>query len=117
MVLFTIIFIGCVMVPVLLSAFIAFDVLIRRMYRDHRDQWESLGRPHGMMWHATETNRFSFKSDFARKKLQFTWLFRTPEWVKCDISATRWIWWLRFAVFFWNAGIIGVFIAWKLLIV
>lgn len=101
---------GCILVGILLSAFAAFDVLVKRMYRDHRSEWESAGRPTAMFWRPEEVGWFSLKSEFAMKRLQFVWLFKTPEWVQHDTSAKRWLWWLRTAVGIWNLAIVGVLV-------
>ena len=108
MLTFTIIFLFAVMLPTLIFSFVAFDILIRKLYQDHREEWEKHGRPCGMMWHAKETERAIFKSDTSMKKLQFVWLFITPDWIKNDFNATHWIRWFRFAVLFWNLSLSGL---------
>lgn len=99
---------GCILVGILFSAFVAFDVLIKLMYHAHKSEWEAAGRPTAMFWRPEEVGRFSLRSDFAMKRLQFLWLFKTPEWIKRDPSARKWLWWLRTAVAVWNLAILSL---------
>jgi hypothetical protein len=99
---------GFILVGILLSAFVAFDVLIKLMYRDHKSEWEANGHPTAMFWRPEEVGWFAFRSDFAMKRLQFLWLFKTPEWIRHDASAMRLLWWLRAAVAFWNLSIVAL---------
>ena len=100
----------------LLSAFVAFDVLVRLMYRDHRMEWEAAGRPVGMFWRPQEVGRFALRSDFAMQRLSFVWLFRTPVWMDGNAVAKKWLLWLRVSVLVWNTFIIillvGFFHGW-----
>ena len=84
-------------VPLLFS-FRMFDKLVKKLYEEHRRQWETDGRPIGLMWRPKEVSMFSSASDWAGKKLQSRWVFKTPEWTKRDPVALQWLWQFRLSV-------------------
>lgn len=106
----TIVFLCVLLVADLLSVFVAFDVLVKLMYRNHRTEWEAAGRPAGMFWRPPEVDGFAFMSGFAMQRLSFVWLFRTPVWIGGDAAAKRWLLWLRLSVLVWNAFIITLLV-------
>src|SRR4051812_37894826 len=66
-------------VGALLYGFIEFDRLVRAEHQLHRAAWESDGSPCGFFW--WPPGSFPFEGYFARTRVAFAWLFRTPSWV------------------------------------
>jgi hypothetical protein len=93
---------------VLLTAFWMFDKLVRLEYASYRADWEQDGRPNGFLFHPPETKELDApRSWVAFNRCAFAWLFRTPEWMRQDERALRWVFWLRVSVLTWNVGILG----------
>lgn len=65
-----------------LIAFRYFDVAIKSMHDDHRDEWEKTGRPSGFFWAAP--GNFDIMARMASNKARGAfirrWLFSTPKW-------------------------------------
>ena len=93
---------------VLLCAFWAFDTLVKKLYHQYPEEWESAGRPRGFFWSHDFRGFFSITSYLAMQKLAIVWLFKTPEWVKREESSFRRLSFFRKAVIIWNVG----FLAW-----
>ena len=96
-----------VLIAFLLSAFFAFDQLIRIEYEQHRDAWESDGKPVGFFWRAKECSLVG--SGGARMWLTVYWLFQTPTWVATSPALQRKLRRLRLSLLVWNAGFITWF--------
>src|SRR5438105_8579337 len=101
----------CLLLPLLLACFKAFDRLVRLEYASHRSAWESDGRPRGFFWCPADAT--PLRSYFAQQRLSFTWLFSTPYWVRRDPSASRLLKHLRRLVLAWNiAMVVAAGIVW-----
>jgi hypothetical protein len=92
--------IGLLFIFLMLSAFYFFDRLVKIQYSDFRDEWKRTGAPHGFFWFPKESAS-SLKvlprasSTRARTKSLFSWLFRTPEWIKENQAARAHIFKMR----------------------
>jgi len=98
-----------VLVPVLLAAFMVLDRLVRLEYSSHRPSWELDGRPRGMLWIPPEGNLL--RGSLALLRLSWSWLFRTPGWMRQDKGALRLVWWMRILVLVWNLGVVATAVA------
>lgn len=84
--------IGLLFIFLMLAAFYFFDRLLKIQYSDFKDEWKRAGTPHGFFWIPKESAS-SLKvlprasATRARTKSLFSWLFRTPEWIKRDPAA------------------------------
>lgn len=67
------------MMVCVLSILIAFDVILRRQYEHHREEWLASGKPCGIFYCPSETTRW--RGDTKMKKLQLRWVFRAPSWI------------------------------------
>ena len=98
--------------PVLIYAFLLLDGLIRAEYELEKAAWEADGRPAGFFWRSPECTWF--RSDMARNRIAFAWLFQTPPWVAraahCRTRLRR----LRIAVLAWNVTIVTLFVCYLL---
>jgi len=94
--------------PVLIYAFVAFDRLVRAEYEMDRTSWEADGSPAGFFWRSPECRWL--RSDMARGRLCFRWLFRTPAWVSQSARSRMWLSHLRISVLAWNVGMVAFFI-------
>lgn len=97
--------------PILLYGFWMFDVLVRAEYTNHRDLWESDGKPHGMFWTPREVRTLSgigvsFRSSSARNRCLRRWLFKTPQWIQDDKAAFAILRRLRVCVATWNISLL-----------
>jgi hypothetical protein len=101
------------LIPLLIVLFYAlrlFDRLIRAEYEQHRQIWETDGRPAGFFWRAEGCGRFDIISQFARTRLSLLWLFRTPSWVMETPTFRVWLRQHRWAVLVWNIGVLIWFV-------
>jgi hypothetical protein len=89
---------------VLVYGFISFDRLLRIEHEQNRPAWEVDGRPAGFFWRARECSWM--RSDLARGRLAFVWLFRTPSWVSDSAASTVALRRFRLAVLIWNIGVL-----------
>ncbi len=96
------------LVIVLIYAFLLFDRLLRAEYEQHREIWETDGRPAGFFWRAQEGG--SVTSHFAKTRLTLVWLFRTPAWIAQSPALRACLRRHRFAVLAWNAGVLIWFV-------
>ena len=96
------------LIAVLLYAFVLFDRLLRAEYEQYRQAWETDGRPAGFFWRAEECD--FLLSKFARLRLTFAWLFRTPSWIASSPSLIATLRRHRLAVLVWNLGVLVLFI-------
>ena len=108
------------LLPILFSSFIVFDLLVRLEYKSYPKDWLADGKPHGFFWVATESRVIGgwlvkLGSSIAFNRCAMKWLFWTPDWMHGDEKALRLVFWLRVLVFIWNLGIIGSIIAGLLL--
>ncbi len=92
--------IGLLFIFLMLAAFYFFDRLVKTQYADFKDEWKRNGSPHGFFWFPRETASAirvtpKLSSTRARTKHLFSWLFRTPEWIKKDPAARASIFKLR----------------------
>jgi hypothetical protein len=82
------------LVSTVIYGMLLFDRLVRWQYRNHRQQWISDGKPDGFFWRAKECE--SWSSDLAKKKLQISWMFVTPNWALAAPECRRWLTQSRF---------------------
>ena len=94
--------------PVLIYAFVAFDRLVAAEYVIDRASWEADGSPAGFFWRSSECRWL--RSDMARGRLCFRWLFRAPAWVLHSARCRMWLTHLRVSVLVWNLGVLGFFV-------
>ena len=83
------------MMVCVLSVLVAFDVLLRRQYAHHREEWLACGKPCGIFYCPPETTRW--RGDTKMKKLQLRWVFRAPRWFAESRATTIAIYVLRSA--------------------
>ncbi len=104
----------------LVGAFINFDRLMRILYIENRELWEANGRPCGFFWKPKECAGMFYNpkelinllpSYAACNRLAFELLFKTPNWIKGNKRAEKYLFRLRILVLLWNLGIISIFIA------
>ncbi len=72
---------------------VAFDGLIYRLHRNHRDQWLACGQPMGIFRTPQEVQDLpagkQFASSIANSSVSWQWMFVTPEWMKQEADAYR----------------------------
>jgi hypothetical protein len=90
-----------------LGGFYMFDRLVMEEYKSHRRNWEEDGQPHGFFWVPKEVRKLGGwiirgRSSSASWRCSFVWLFSTPDWVRGDRKAKRFLFWLRLFVGIWN---------------
>jgi hypothetical protein len=98
---------------VLLTGFWAFDRLVHLEYVSYREQWEADGRLHGFLSIPRECKAgifVRFGCSWARNRCSMAWLFKTPEWMRQDQRALRFVRWMRASWLTWNVGIVGPFL-------
>jgi hypothetical protein len=94
--------------PVLLYSFIMFDRLVKAEYAMNRIAWEADGKPRGFFWNAPECS--FIRSNWARNRLSFLWLFSTPLWAMASPECQTWLRWLRICVLAWNILLVIAFL-------
>ena len=80
------------MAVLVLTASVAFDLLVRHEYRNYRKQLEQDGRPWKALWPAQEAPE---GDGAAWKFCGLSWLWRTPAWVRTDAVASGLLWLYR----------------------
>ena len=95
----------------LLTAFLLFDRLVHVEYQFYRSNWVADGKPHGFFWVPAEVKTLGGwmikgHSSIASKRCAIIWLFSTPDWLRGDPRAKRFLYWLRFLVALWNLSIL-----------
>jgi len=97
--------------PVLIGAFVVFDILVWREYVSHRAHWEADGKPHGFFWVPPESTLANgwlrLDSLVASRRNAFVWLLSTPEWARQDRRARRLLFSIRVLMLTWTAGLVG----------
>ncbi len=88
---------------VLLGAHYQLERLIRAEHDLHYDAWLADSRPQFI----TKRERFGFGSHWARLRLSFVWLFRTPAWIRSSPDHMRRLRLLRLFVVAWNLPILS----------
>ena len=99
-----------VLFSVVLTGFWAFHRLIRLEYVSYREQWEADGRPHSVFWVPRECMGpiyVRFGCTQAMSRCSVAWLFKTPEWMRQDERAIRWVRWMRVSSLIWYVGVFG----------
>jgi hypothetical protein len=66
-----------------------FDSLVRWEYHHHHEQWERDGKPDGFFWRGEGCVPWS--SGVAKKRLDVSWLFKTPGWAAQVPQCRRWL--------------------------
>jgi hypothetical protein len=94
--------------PLLFYSFLMFDRLVKAEYAANRIAWEADGKPRGFFWNAPECT--FFRSDWARNRLSFLWLFSTPLWVIDSAEYQSWLKRLRICVLAWSVLIVTAFL-------
>ena len=82
------------------AGFWMLDRLVRLEYASYGESWEEDGKPHGVFFVPPETKTLGglsvrLGSSLALNRCAFAWLFKTPEWMRQDQRALRWVFWLR----------------------
>jgi hypothetical protein len=101
-------------IAVLLYSFVMFDRLVKAEYTHARSAWEADGRPRGFFWHAPECTWL--RSGWAVNRLGFIWLFKTPNWAAQSAHYRDWLKRFRICVLAWNITIVGLFVAFMLVV-
>jgi hypothetical protein len=96
----TVLFVFVVGMSLLLYSFRMFDRIVRAEYEVNRAAWEADGKPRGFFWSAPECT--FFRSDWARNRLSFVWLFKTPAWAVDSVDCQTWLTRFRACVLAWN---------------
>jgi hypothetical protein len=91
------------LLPVLFVSLFSFDQLVRFQHKAFNAEWERDGRPIGYFWHP------SGGSVFARSRVNFKWLFATPDWMRKDDRAVNLLNRRRICFVVWNVGMLAVF--------
>ncbi len=99
------------LLPFLIAAFIYFDKIVKIEYIHYKNNWEVDGKPYGYFWKPLETKSslgigLSLKSTYAFYRCSLIWLFSTPEWLRNNAEASKYIKYLRISVLIWNIGVI-----------
>jgi hypothetical protein len=85
--------------PFLLWALAAFELLVRREYTAHRNHRVRDGRPPGLVWRPPAADRSGWRArtgwTLVRERTMVVWLLRTPQWVSDDSGAFRLLRWYR----------------------
>jgi hypothetical protein len=67
--------------------------LLRREYTQHRETWESDGKPRGVFWIPDEckigTWYITYASGHAGQLVRWRWLVKMPNWISEDPEARR----------------------------
>ena len=96
-------------IPLIFYSFFMFDRLVKTEYAENRAAWEADGKPSGFFWSSPECS--FFRSDWARNRVSFLWLFSTPSWVNDSAECQSWLNRLRICVLGWNILLVTVFLA------
>ena len=94
--------------PLLIFIFRTFDRLVKAEYEINRNAWEADGRPRGFLGNAPECT--FFRSDWARNRLHFSWLFSTPLWATACSECQTWLIHYRISISVWIILIVAVFL-------
>lgn len=89
-------------------SFVMFDRLVKAEYAINKSAWEADGRPRGFFWNTRECT--TFRSDWARNRLSFLWLFRTPSWVSDSAECQTWLRRLRICVLGLHIVVLSIFL-------
>jgi hypothetical protein len=98
-----------ILIPILFLALVNFDRLVKSEFHKHKPQWIKDGKPGGFFWRPYEST--FILSALATKRLSFSWLFKTPQWVDEDPEARESLKKLRLFVLLWNVGVILWFVS------
>lgn len=88
----------------LIYAFTNIDKLVQIEYKKFKEEWTKDGKPRGFFWRSPECSWFA--SSIAMQKLSFTWIFKTPQWMRTDFEANNHLRRLRLFVLLFNNGIV-----------
>ena len=102
MMLFFLIFF--LLLPFLMGSFLSFDEIIKIQYSDFKSEWEADGRPSGFSRAPKDIKLY--QSSDSRIRLNFIWLFKTPDWAKDNKTTKKHFTHLRSFVLCWNVGIV-----------
>jgi len=98
--LFSLIFLA---LPILIYSFVLLDRLIQAEYESHKAAWEADGKPMGFFFFPPGQNWLDkFRGGWARNRISFVWLFKTPSWVSASIEYRVWLRRFRICVLVWN---------------
>jgi len=104
-------YIGIAMVVILPLGFYGFtliDKLIKRMYEAFNDEWQKAGKPCGMFYAPAEAK--SIESMFSMQLNLFSWLFKTPTWIKNDTISLKLLKRLRWSFLIVNITMLPLFV-------
>ncbi len=101
--------------PVIFGLFFLFDRIVRVEYFDHRTAWYADGQPHGFFWLPPESTfarglLVRFGSSMAQRHIWRAWLLSTPDWIRHDRRALRFLFWWRALILGWFALLVSFFL-------
>lgn len=86
----------------LIYGFVSFDCLVETQYETDHAAWVEDGKPCGNVWRSKECAWWS--STWAKSRVGWRWLFKTPDWAKRSPTAQVWLRRYRISIFVWNVG-------------
>jgi hypothetical protein len=106
------------LIPVAYAAMSVSDRLIRSQYASYREDWEKDGKPWGPYWRLPGSGTLEQQWQFRRigyvlasRERLYSWLFKTPDWMRQDQEALRLIFRLRILTLAFTLGGVGAFCA------
>ena len=107
--IFTYFIIGMmVIVPMGIYSFRLIDKIIKTMYQSFNTEWIKVGKPSGIFYYPPEAK--NIQSMISMQLNIFSWIFKTPEWIKSDITSLSNLKKLRFTLILVNLIMLGLFI-------
>jgi hypothetical protein len=97
-----------VVIPIGIYSFILIDKIIKKMYQEFNDEWIKVGKPSGMFYYPPEGR--NMQSIMSMQLNMFSWIFKTPEWIKNDVISLSNLKRLRFSLILVNLLMLGLFI-------
>ena len=76
-----------------------FDNLVKWQYEHNREQWEKDGKPYGFMtWPPKGFPSKGWSLGLTEKRLDGSWLCKTPKWVSESKDCLRWLFYKRICI-------------------
>ena len=97
-----------VIIPIAIYGFMLIDKIIKQMYESYNEEWVKVGKPSGMFYYPPEAR--NIQSMISMQLNIFVWLFKTPEWIKSDITLLSNLKRLRLSLAIANLLILGFFV-------
>ncbi len=95
------------LLPFALIGLFLIDRIFKRLHESFNDDWLNYGKPCGLFYCPSGTK--NIRSMLTMQKLMFTWLFKTPAWIKSDVYATSCLLKVKTCTLIWNIGILLLF--------